>query len=134
MPRPVKMMSTLLTMVVFAVVPLTAAAREPVTDTVRAENVDESAELMRDRPADQKVDRVRERLTDRRPVLDRRSDRIDEPEVDGPIDRCRIVDNPRRCLDDERPHDINVRHLIWRLIKAHEWEKLVRLLHWLGWL
>jgi len=125
-----------LTMAVLLLVPLTAIAREPLTDTVQVDKAAESVDLVRDRPVDQSVDRVREPKTDRRKVLDRQDDRIIEHEVDRPIDRChpRLVDNPRRCLDHERPHDINIRQLIWRLIKAHEWEKLVRLLHWLGWL
>lgn len=69
---------------------------------------------------------------DRRSVDHRRGclDRVPE------ADRChpRLIDNPRRCIDHEPPHDIDIRHLIWRLIKAQEWEKLVRLLHHLGWL
>lgn len=80
-----------------------------------------------DRPTDRPTDRCIQSLTDRRCVDDKPSDR--------PVDRCLAdADHPRRCVDDHRPHDINIRQLIWRLIKAHEWEKLVRLLHWLGWL
>lgn len=123
-------------MVVLLLVPLTAMAREPVTDAVPVDKFEEATDVVSDRLDDQEVDRVRATRTDHRPAVDRPSDRIIEREVDRPIDRChpRIVDNLRRCLDDERPHDINVRHLIWRLIKAHEWEKLLRLLQWLGWL
>ncbi len=85
--------------------------------------VDRPTDKPIDRPTDQPTDRCIQRLTDR-PCVD-----------DRPTDRClTAADHPRRCIEDERPHDFNVRKLIWRLIKAHEWEKLVRLLHWLGWL
>lgn len=80
-----------------------------------------------ERPTDNPIDRCLETLTDRRCVDDKPTDR--------PVDRClTAADHLKRCVDDHHPHDINVRQLIWRLIKAHEWEKLVRLLHWLGWL
>lgn len=90
---------------------------------------------------DDQVDEAPDRATDRRPS-DRRTDRV----TDRPTDRCRpadfdrrvccpdqpVDDLPERCRDDERPHDVNLRKLIWRLIEAHEWEKLFRLLHRLG--
>ena len=136
MRRSMKVIATASTMALFSLIPLTAVARDSVTDTVRAEVVEEAPDQVTDRPADRHVDQVRDPVRDRQPVLDRRTDRVIDREVDRPIDRChpRIADNLRRCLHDEWPHDINVRHLIWRLINAHEWEKLVRLLHWLGWL
>ena len=82
---------------------------------------------------------VPDRATDVRPVTDRARDRV----TDRPTDRCRpadfdrrvccpdrpVDDRPERCRDDVRPHDVNLRQLIWRLIEAHEWEKLFQLLH-----
>lgn len=69
------------------------------------------------------------RGTDRR-VTDR-SDRV-RPTDERPVRRCaRVADNPRRCVDDH-PTDITYRHLLWRLFKAHEWKKLIRLLEHLG--
>ncbi len=112
---------------------------------------DHVSDFVSDRSSDQIVDQIDDRSRDRamdvRPVtdlptdrridreVDRVTDRRIDREVDRVTDRChpRVTDN-RRCLDDHRPHDFNLRHLIWRLIKAHEWEKLIRLLHWLGWL
>lgn len=68
-----------------------------------------------------------------RPERDRPERRLDRPSDHRPIDRCLdAADNPRRCIDHEPTQDSNVRHLIWRLINAHEWEKLVRLLIRLG--
>lgn len=88
-------------------------------DTERREAPDRDLEETSDRCSRHSVDDPRRCL-----------DRAPEP------DRChpRLVDNPRRCIDHGPPHDIDIRHLIWRLINAHEWEKLVRLLHHLGWL
>ena len=100
---------------------------EAVAERVTDKPVERVADKPADRPADKPTDRCLQHLTDRRCVDDRPSDR--------PIDRClAVAENDRRCLDDHRPHDFNVRKLIWRLIQAHEWEKLKRLLHWLGWL
>ncbi|MCI0426250.1 MAG: hypothetical protein L0Z49_00610 [Actinobacteria bacterium] len=94
---------------------------------VEVENTDrpDVTDRTDDRP-DVTTDRCVQRLVDRRCPDDTRPDR--------PVDRCRLLaDLDRRCLDDRHPH-VNVRALIWRLIQAHEWEKLIRLLHWLGWL
>lgn len=103
--------------------PVAALADERGTDAVTERVTDKPA----DRPADKPTDRCLQRLTDRGCVDHRPSDH--------PVDRClAVAENDRRCLDDHRPHDFNVRKLIWRLIHAHEWEKLIRLLHWLGWL
>lgn len=139
-----------LTVVMTMLVSLTAFAGEPVVEVARdgalqtddrAPNTtdreaERPADVVTDRPVEVETDRTPDSATDLRPASDHRPDRLIDGEVDRPIDRChpRIVDHPRRCVHDERPHDFNVRHLIWRLIKAHEWEKLVRLLHWLGWL
>ncbi len=79
-----------------------------------------------DRVADRVSDRVVDRITDHR-RCDRRDVRVEACCPDRPVDRI-----PERCLDDERPHDVNVRQLIWRLIKAQQWEKLWQLLHRLG--
>jgi len=89
--------------------------------------VDKSFDRPADRPTDKPTDRCVQSVTDR-PC-------VDEKPTDRPTDRClSSADHPSRCIDDHHHHDINVRKLIWRLINAHEWEKLVRLLHWLGWL
>lgn len=117
-----------------------------IVDKARDASGDEAHETLTDRVSDLADDaRVADRkprdpvITDRtdlRPVTDVRPDARIDREVDRLTDRChpRIVDNVRRCLHDHWPHDLDIRHLIWRLIKAHEWEKLIRLLHWLGWL
>lgn len=95
-----------------------------VADEPTARPVDSVKVRPHDRPQARPVDRPRERSVDR--VVDRPADH-------RPLDRCiAVADNPRRCVDDRPDHDINVRHLIWRLIKAQEWEKLFRLLHRLG--
>ena len=127
-----------LTMV--AIMPLTAMAEDGSRDRVETDRVsDQPIDVADDRVADKVVDKARDRVDDNerdvRPVTDVRPDRQIDREADRVTDRChpRIVDNVRRCLHDDRPHDFNIRHLIWRLIKAHEWEKLIRLLHWLGW-
>ena len=89
--------------------------------------------------ADLAADNGSDRVTDIRPVTDRAGDRV----TDRPSDRCRpadfdrrvccpdrpVDDRPDRCRDSERPLDVNLRQLIWRLIEAHEWEKLFQLLH-----
>ncbi|MGI9610525.1 MAG: hypothetical protein ACR2NL_09570 [Acidimicrobiia bacterium] len=77
------------------------------------------ADKVTDRPSGKPSDRVTDRPTDRR------------------VDRCHelVTDQLRRdCITDKRPHDLNIRQLIYRLIHAGEWAKLVRLLHWLGWI
>lgn len=96
------------------------------TDVRPADRPDAEATV---RSKDQPTDRCALRTSDKaRPcVVDRTTDRA--------TDRCaQIAEDPRRCVDHQLPHDLNIRKLIWRLIQAHEWEKLVRLLHWLGWL
>jgi hypothetical protein len=87
-----------------------------------------------DRPEERPNDRPDVRPTDRclQAAVDRRC--VDDLPDDRPIHRClRLADNPRRCLIDHDT-DLNIRHLIWRLIQAHEWKLLVRLFHALGWL
>ena len=96
-----------------------------VTDRPTDVLTDRPTDVVTDRPTDTPNDRCRQKLIDRRCVSDRPTDR--------PVDRCLLTaDHPRPCIDDHRPHDLNYRKLIWRLIHAHEWEKLVRLLHALG--
>ena len=71
------------------------------------------------------------------PVTDVAPDRITDRPTDRVTDHCRKHvhgDLRPHCVDDRHPHDFNVRKLILRLIHAGEWEKLVRLLHWLGWI
>lgn len=139
----VRMSVATLAMAIVATMPLAALAteRDAVRDQPVSDKVSDSvSDVPVDRPSDREVnkpdDRALDRTKDVRPGADVRPDRQIDREVDRITDRChpRIVDNFRRCLHDDRPHDLNIRHLIWRLIKAHEWEKLVRLLHWLGWL
>ena len=101
------------------------AVRDDVTDRATDEVIDLPTDVVTDRPTDTPNDRCRQKLVDRRCVSDRPTDR--------PVDRCPLTtDHPRPCIDDHRPNDLNYRKLIWRLIHAHEWEKLVRLLHALG--
>ena len=90
-----------------------ALADEPTRDVpVRDVVVDEPAsDVAKDEPVDTVVD----------------------DSVGHAVDRCRVTDVVTdRCHAVDRPHDINYRTLIIRLIKAHEWEKLLRLLHLLG--
>ncbi len=118
-------------------------ATDQVTDRPVDNPTDHPSDKPTDRPTDRPTDKATDRPTDK--PIDRPTDRciqrlIDWPCVDDrptepPTDRClTATDHPRRCVDDHRPHDLNVRQLIWRLINAHEWEKLIRLFHWLGWL
>lgn len=158
MRRGVRLSAVMLTLVLTVAMPLAASAGERrADDGVSASPTvvwDRSDRAMPDRVTDARADGAsdlpdegREPELDRsdrfdsdradvRPAVDVRPDTRIDREVDRPIDRChpRIVDNFRRCLNDRWPHDLDIRHLIWRLIKAHEWEKLIRLLHWLGWL
>ena len=101
------------------------STRDRVTDQPTDEVIDRPTDVVTDRPSDRPTDRCRQSLVDRQCVSDHPTDR--------PLDRCLLVtDGPRRCIDDHHPHDVNYRKLIWRLIHAHEWKKLVRLLHALG--
>lgn len=45
-------------------------------------------------------------------------------------DRCDVDPRPARCPD--RVDQVNIRHLIWRLVKAGEWRMLFHLLNRLG--
>lgn len=71
-----------------------------------------------------------------RPVMETRlRAEVDRPERDRPDshpptvrERCQVDPQPDRCPD--RP--VNIRHLIWRLIKAGEWRQLFHLLVRLG--
>ena len=104
---------------------VTDRATDEVIDLPTDVVTDRPTDVVTDRPTDTPNDRCRQKLVDRRCVSDRPTDR--------PVDRCLLTtDHPRPCIDDHRPHDLNYRKLIWRLIHAHEWEKLVRLLHALG--
>ena len=103
-------------------------AADRVHDGVSDETVEPDVDPLRDR--------VRDRVTDR--PIDREVDRCVQERVDRrcpsdhEVDRCHhVADNDRRCID-HKPHDVNVRKLIWRLIHAQEWEKLFRLLLRLG--
>lgn len=105
-----------------------AAIGEGVTDreTDRTLNATKA-----DRPNDRPVDEVSDRPSDRP------TDRITDHPTDRRVDRCHLLRTdrlPLDCIDDDRPRDLNIRHLIYRLIHAGEWAKLVRLLHWLGWI
>lgn len=110
-----------------------APTRDAVTDGVTDHVTDRITDKVTDRPSDRIHDRRTDKVMDR--PSDRRTDLVTDRPIDRPINRCHIsVDNQRRCLDDHHHHDINIRQLIWRLIQAHEWQKLVRLLNSLGWL
>ena len=80
----------------------------------------------RDLPTDRTTDVA---VTDTVPV-----DTVSDAATDRPTDRCHQTDIPNdRCPTIDRPHDgVSYRALIIRLIKAHEWQKLLRLLHFLG--
>ncbi len=127
-------------MALFAAFPLSAVAGDRVTDRPGGDE--------RHRPADEATDEVvteadhsdhkvsDRKVTDRkvtdRKVTDRPVDEV-RPKDHRPLDRClHYADNPRRCVDHETDDPVNVRHLLWRLFKAQEWEKLVRLLLRLG--
>ena len=134
-----RLVSATLTLALVASAPLAVLAdedaptRDAVKDSVTDQVTDRITEKVTDRPSDRIRDRRTDKVTDR--PHDRPGDRVTDRPIDRPIDRCHIrADNQRRCLDDQHPHDIDVRHLIWRLIQAHEWQKLFRLLKSLGWL
>lgn len=145
MAKSKRLMATALTVVMVAALPLAATATEDRA-VDRGIDVVERDRAQRDSVTDRPVTdrRVTDRpvtdrpVTDRpitdRPVTDRRPDVTDVRGDVTDLRRCvHLVDQPRRCVDGM--DDIqNVRHLIWRLINAHEWKKLVRLLHALGWL
>ena len=134
-----------LTLVMVASTPLTVLAQErgerPNVDVVEVQERD----VEKVRPSDKPTDRPSDRPTDR--PSDRPTDRPKDKPTDLPrrchdsitdevrdcveVYKClRLADNPRRCIDVPS-NDLNIRQLIWRLIKAHEWELLHRLLHWL---
>ena len=118
-----RIMTALLALAMLVAMPMSAFADDdvPVDDNVTERDFEV------DKPSDTyPVVDVLE--TDRAKVDDGR-------DKDGDVrHRCLLTDNPRRCLHhpNDRPHDLNVRQLIWRLIQAHEWQTLFRLLHWLG--
>ena len=112
-----------------------SATHDRPTDRAIDRPTDKPTDRPSDRPSDKPTDKPTDRPTDRciQRLIDRRC--VDDKPKDRPIDRClAVAENDRRCVTDHPPHDINIRKLIWRLIHAHEWEKLIRLLHWLGWL
>ena len=120
-----------LVLALFAAFPLSAMAGDRVTDRPADQVSDRATDKASSdvKPTDVKPTDVKP--TDRR-VTDRPTDEV-RPTDKRPIDRClHLADNPRRCVDHEEPDPVNVRHLLWRLFKAHEWEKLVRLLLRLG--
>lgn len=128
-----------LTVVFVAVTPLAALGGErnlQLTDAAGLTTDVPDRPAITDRPTDRITDRPSEGVTDRpndKPG-DRPSDRVVDRPNDRPVKRCvELADNPRRCLHDEVTDHINIRQLIWRLIHAHEWKKLIRLLHYLGW-
>lgn len=120
MLRARNLVAALVALAVLAVIPLSAMAEEARSDS--------------DRPVDTIQPVERPQPSDEVKPSDRPSDKPirEVDEADKVRHRCLLTDNPRRCLHDDRPHDFDVRKLIWRLIKAGEWKKLFRLLHWLG--
>ena len=143
-------LTTLLVLALLAGFPLSAVAEEDQAQTGDAvTTLDRHTDRVTDRPTDKPSDRPTDKPIDR--PTDKPSDRpidrcdprltdhvrrcLDRPTTDRPVNDClRQTDNPRRCISDDHSDHINIRHLIWRLIHAHEWEKLVRLLLHLGWL
>lgn len=116
-----------LVLALFAAFPLSAMAGDRVTDRPGDQVTDRAVDTAPSdvKPSDRKV-------TDEAPEHDRPRDKV-RPTDKRPIDRCvHVADNPRRCVDHPHPDPVNVRHLLWRLFKAHEWEKLVKLLLRLG--
>jgi hypothetical protein len=108
-----------------------AVATDQVTDRPVDNPTDHPTDKATDRPTDKPTNRPTDRCIQR--LIDRAC--VDDRPTEPPTDRClTATDHPTWCVDDHRPHDLNVRQLIWRLINAHEWEKLIRLFHWLGWL
>ncbi len=104
---------------------------DQVSDRRPDTNVDQSPDVVRDVRFDAVADRPGDKVVDR--PSHRPTDRI----TDGPIDRCdvrRFAATHPDCVTDHPSHDFSIRKLIYRLIKAGEWAKLVRLLHWLGWI
>lgn len=121
-----------LTIALVASTPLTVLATE--SDTPVRDGSPVVTKDVEDRPAatDRPIDRITDRPSDR--LRERPSDRMSDRPSDRSVKRCiELADNPRRCQHDEITDHINVRQLIWRLIHAHEWKKLIRLLHHLGW-
>ena len=99
---------------------------------IRDQATDRPVDVVTDRPDDEVTDRLADKPSDVCPSrqVDRHTRCVSDRPTDRPVDRCLLTtDYPRRCINDHRPHDFNYRKLIWRLIHAHEWEKLVRLLH-----
>lgn len=122
-----RIMTALLALAMLVAMPMSAFANDDarVVDTVTEQDF-EVDHPVRDLPV---VDVVETDRPSDRPEVD------DERDKDGEVrHRCLLTDSPRRCLHhpNDRPHDLNVRQLIWRLIQAHEWQTLFRLLHWLG--
>ena len=119
-----------LVVALFASFPLSAVAGDRVSDRPSdRENQQPEEEVARDEaPAIAVTDL---KVTDQK-VTDRPTDEV-RPTDHRPLDRClHHADNPRRCVDHVTDDPINVRHLLWRLFRAQEWEKLVRLLIRLG--
>jgi hypothetical protein len=72
-----------------------------------------------------------EQITDERPPVEVKDRPVVEPRRTAEPtvrERCQLDPRPDRCPD--RP--VNIRHLIWRLIKAGEWRQLFHLLIRLG--
>lgn len=122
----------LLALTAFVMAPLAAMADEARPADTRDGDTTTTTTLEHDTTSrDRRTDEV---ITDE-PVVTDGATRVDHPARDRVVDRCRpnIVDNRGACPHDEVRHDVDIRHLIWRLINAHEWTKLLRLLHRLGW-
>lgn len=101
----------------------TDADRDRVRDQDRTGVTDTQPDVEPDRPRDRITDRIRDRADVR--CVDRVVDRH-RCCPDRPVD----YELPEWCRDHEPPEtDVNIRQLIWRLIHAGEWGKLVRLLH-----
>ena len=121
------LVATALALAMLTSLPVAAVAedrdRAPVANRVVDELEGKQADVVADRATD-------------RPAREP-SDRPADRPGDGLTDHCDTLADTsaddRRCRGESQV-DINVRKLIWRLIHAHEWEKLLRLLLGLGWL
>ncbi len=131
-------LSGLLVLAILGTMPMAAGADDRSRRdqaNLPGEGFDQPIDVVADGPSfdvpDRPGDRLPDRLHDR--VVDRQVDRVS----DHVTDRChirRFALTNDRCIDDHFPRDISIRKLIYRLVHAGEWNKLLRLLHYLGWI
>jgi hypothetical protein len=95
-----------------------STTRNGATATTAADKVEPPEVVVRPEVVVEPEVEVRERR-----VVDRPEPERDRPTVRG---RCEVDPHPDRC------GPVNIRQLIWRLIKAGEWRLLIHLLIRLG--